>query len=94
MSNYENERDMWSDIVRADSEDRAISGRSIRRVGVPPGGNFGQGPALEKNESGRGYHVKGAPGFEDDEGPTREQEEGMGFERALWLKSGPNPRRR
>jgi hypothetical protein len=27
------------------------------------GGNFGQGAALEKNESGRGYHVKGAPGF-------------------------------
>ena len=27
------------------------------------GGNFGQGPPLEKNESGRGYHVKGAPGF-------------------------------
>ncbi len=31
---------------------------------------------------------------DDYDGPTREQEEGMGFERALWLKSGPNPRRR
>jgi len=60
------------------------------------GGNFGQGPPLQKNESGSGYHVKGAPGFEDDDddGPTREQEEGMTFERALWLKSGPNPRYR
>ena len=28
------------------------------------GGNFGQGPPLQKNESGRGYHVSGAPGYE------------------------------
>jgi hypothetical protein len=37
----------------------------IRRVGVHPS-NFGKGPALQKNASGSGYHVKGAPGFEDD----------------------------
>jgi len=64
MSNLENEREMWGDIVRADREDRGISGRMIRKVGPHPGGDFGQGPELEKNESGRGYHVKGAPGFE------------------------------
>jgi hypothetical protein len=61
MSNYENEREMWDDIARNDRP----SGRMIRRVGVHPS-NFGKGPALQKNASGSGYHVKGAPGFEDD----------------------------
>jgi hypothetical protein len=46
------------------------AGHPGRKVGADrfksPGGNFGQGPALEKNESGRGYHVKGAPGFQTD----------------------------
>ena len=28
------------------------------------GGDFGKGPPLQKNESGRGYHVSGAPGYE------------------------------
>jgi len=35
-----------------------------------------------------GYH----PDDDDYDGPTREQEEGMSFERALWIKAGPNPR--
>ncbi len=65
MSNLDNEREMWGDIVSADADDRRISGRMIRRVGVHPS-NFGKGPALQKNASGSGYHVKGAPGFEDD----------------------------
>jgi hypothetical protein len=28
---------------------------------------------------------------DDDDGPTREEEESMSFERALWIKAGPNP---
>lgn len=37
MSNLENEREMWGDIVRADREDRRISGRMVRKVGPHPG---------------------------------------------------------
>ena len=29
-------------------------------------GDFGKGPPLQKNESGSGYHVLGAPGFESE----------------------------
>ena len=45
---------------------QSISGNMIRKVGPHPGNDFGKGPRLMKNDSGHGYHVWRAPGFEND----------------------------
>jgi hypothetical protein len=49
--------------VTTESSGKWSTGRVVGSYRPGGGGDFGKGPALEKNESGRGYHVKGAPGF-------------------------------